>query len=51
MLCVLWFSDLELDRLVESRIEIGIIEALGMTKWCIVCYMNMICLDMLEIVL
>ena len=51
MLCDLWFSDLGLDSILESRIKIRIINALRMTKLLVVFYLNMICLDMLGIVL
>ena len=51
MLCDFWFSDLGLDNILESRIEIRIINALRMTKLLVVFYLNMMCLDMLGIVL
>ena len=43
------FSELGLDGLLESRIEIALIEALEMTKWCVDCYMNTMCHNLLKI--
>ena len=50
-LCVFSFSDLGIDGIFEFRIEIAIIEALGMMKWCVDCFMNMMCRKVLKIVL
>ena len=50
VMCFTIFN-LRLDDLLESRIEIAIIQALGMTKWLVKFFMNIICHNLLEIVL